>query len=500
MVPLDDPSSVRLVEPEGLREPYLCLSHCWGDPQGPRPLRTLKANLSSHLGRIGWETLPETFQEAIEVVRLINQRYLWIDSLCIVQDDIQDWDQQSGSMATIFRNSYLTLAATKAKNSHEGLHDVTNRFSSRRLTTFNRDLHAISLHCRPRIPHFYFPEERAMFLQKISPYPVYVQKHFPLLGRAWVLQERLLSSRILHFGPAELLWECSERFYCECRPDGKDLTRVSYPKIQYFNALKPNSDVPRPAMWRSIVTSYSALAITHRHDVLPALRGVATQLFGYHPHHKIMSGLWEGSMLLDLMWEGYSESENIRIRQPGIPSWSWANMQSRISYSVQRPSEVKEHATIQGIGVAENENSHRVMRSATSITIIARILPGRMSKINNSDFIFDSALHLAPQKKVPHSGMTPRSTTCDFDRETSDEIQADTAVYCILLVTFLQEKANTEWGLLVKHAKNRSKHFERVGYYARRHWHDDPYEEVVGHATSLEELFQHAERTAITIV
>lgn len=98
---------------------YACLSHCWGSHQ---LLRTLIGNLEAfkHDG-IPWDQLPKTFQEAITFTRSLGLQYLWIDSLCIVQDDISDWNKEAANMAAIYQNSFITLAATDAANSREGL-------------------------------------------------------------------------------------------------------------------------------------------------------------------------------------------------------------------------------------------------------------------------------------------------------------------------------------------------------------------------------------------
>lgn len=65
---------------------------------------------------IPWDKLPSTFQDAITVTRRLGIAYIWIDSLCIVQDDAQDWEREAAKMALIFESAYLTIAATAAPN------------------------------------------------------------------------------------------------------------------------------------------------------------------------------------------------------------------------------------------------------------------------------------------------------------------------------------------------------------------------------------------------
>jgi hypothetical protein len=102
---------------EGIK--YAALSHCWGDPTSL--LQTTSQNLQSHMQSIPLSCLPQTFQDAVRVTRALDIPYLWIDSLCIVQGDAQDWEVEAAKMGPLYQNAYLTIAATKASGSTEGL-------------------------------------------------------------------------------------------------------------------------------------------------------------------------------------------------------------------------------------------------------------------------------------------------------------------------------------------------------------------------------------------
>lgn len=146
---------------------------------------------------IAWNSLPQTFQDAVTFTWALNIRYLWIDSLCIVQHDPEDWAVQSGTMASIFSNAFVTLAATASSDARgslfrrldeAGLHkeissndpDFITQVFSRRRTHLDGD------------------------------------RHWPLLSRGWVLQEHLLSQRVIHFNATELAWHCHSMVTCEC--------------------------------------------------------------------------------------------------------------------------------------------------------------------------------------------------------------------------------------------------------------------------------------------
>jgi len=113
-----DSNDLRLVVTGNHSARYMTLSHCWGEFQ---PLLTTSANIKQREKNIAFNDLPRTFQEAVVVTRELGIRYLWIDCLCIIQGDKEDWDLESGRMADVYSNSYMNIAATKAKDCHGGL-------------------------------------------------------------------------------------------------------------------------------------------------------------------------------------------------------------------------------------------------------------------------------------------------------------------------------------------------------------------------------------------
>ncbi|KAF2865434.1 heterokaryon incompatibility protein-domain-containing protein [Massariosphaeria phaeospora] len=306
VTPLDQTGSVRVQEMAGQHALYLCLSHCWGTPS--RPLMSTTANIRDRLSRIEWSELPKTFQDAIGFVRLLGQQYLWIDSLCIIQDDYDDWAEQSAQMAQIYENSYLTLAAAKARNSESGLYSSEELFQSTPFPVLDEHGATHTAYFRKHVPHFFNTSDTK-----------YRDCMFPLLSRAWVLQERLLPPRVLWFGPAELTWEYCEKFLCECSPQVERAFQLSR-KAFYARSLHDPQGTSRADVWRYIVSSYSELDITNPKDRLLALQGIAHQLFHKNAPLKVISGLWEGDMFMDMLWRISSRTE--RIDQKHTPSWS----------------------------------------------------------------------------------------------------------------------------------------------------------------------------------
>jgi hypothetical protein len=196
----DDMMNVRLLRTQGLNARYACLSHRWSKPAA---LTTVKSNYVSHTKGIGWDVLPKTFIEAITIAQDLGLRYLWIDSLCIIQDDEDDKSHEIARMSSIYTNSYITIAATHSESSMHGCYSTgsLNHQDYRLSLSKQHDATTVEmdLHVREKITHI--GEERAMT---------------PLLKRGWVCQERLLSPRVLHFCEKELIWECRESSSCQC--------------------------------------------------------------------------------------------------------------------------------------------------------------------------------------------------------------------------------------------------------------------------------------------
>lgn len=170
---------------------YIALSHCWGT--GPR-FRTLKQNINEFKKHIDFESLPKSFQDAIKVTRALGTRYLWIDSLCIIQDDLEDWELEAARMEQVFSSATCTIAASSAVSSAVGF--LVNR-EERPFVTIKTPLNGTAFICKS-IDNFYLDVEEAV-----------------LNKRGWVLQERALSRRTIHFTSSQVYWECGRGIHCE---------------------------------------------------------------------------------------------------------------------------------------------------------------------------------------------------------------------------------------------------------------------------------------------
>jgi hypothetical protein len=290
------PKSARLkVTSEDERGLYTTLSHAWGNGN---TIKTQASNLPSYKENIPWNGLPKTFREAIQVTLRLGLRYIWIDSLCIIQDDDVDWRNEGSRMASVYSQSYLTIAATKSSNSRGGCFAVSSpQYIGHTYELKDSHGDGYTIHVRHQLEHRQTTE-------------------FPLLGRGWVFQERLLSPRILHFGPEELLWECMSCYTCEC---GNWNDHYILRKSEVSYRRKPPSPTAR---WHEIVDEYSGKLLTFDTDVFPALQGIAKQSQEQR-QCAYYAGLWEDSLPKDLLW--YRPSPGIETRKWRAPSWSWAS-------------------------------------------------------------------------------------------------------------------------------------------------------------------------------
>ncbi|PSN70746.1 HET-domain-containing protein, partial [Corynespora cassiicola Philippines] len=300
---------IRLATPApGEKGLYICLSHCWG---GHQPLRTTLEpdTLTQFRSKIDWEDLPRTFQDAVLYTRALGIGYLWIDSLCIIQDSTEDWLVQSRAMASIYQNAILTLAATASVGPHDGLfrtsrpeHMATPLELAPSVQHRNCDM--IDRASAPNIENggccCCCPENEAEHVKVYARTPLpHLQSPHPLLKRAWVLQERLLSPRILHFLADELAWECMGALECLCSALSISKATTSLPPdsplapvfrshtaghsggagvvppwvFRKTRMHAPSFEYMAPAAvtdaWHELVEEYSAMRLSFGEDVFP---------------------------------------------------------------------------------------------------------------------------------------------------------------------------------------------------------------------------------------
>ncbi|QPC76764.1 hypothetical protein HYE68_007516 [Fusarium pseudograminearum] len=329
---------------------YMTLSHCWGNSHF---IKLQSSNLDEFRQTISWEVLPQTFKDAIRVARHLESQYLWIDSLCIMQDSLDDWSHEASEMGEVYRNSMCNIAASSASDSSQGC-------------LYPRNPRII----QPEPLDNYGNELKDLYLFNRS----FPQKPFPLYKRAWVLQEALLAPRTLDCGKSQLYWRCDVAKASEEFPGGYPLgigVYLSHPAhlsscpdtslramVAETNRRKRDgyghAEEPRPCTlvkslaltdaglvtavkhWSNIVEAYSDMNLTFEADMPMAIHGA---IEAFRPFlGQCYGGMWEYTLPAHLVWMPTWPAivtTVLHCKRPLVkraPSWSWMSLVGKIEY------------------------------------------------------------------------------------------------------------------------------------------------------------------------
>ncbi|TVY56194.1 hypothetical protein LCER1_G002513 [Lachnellula cervina] len=324
-----------LLESQSLRGQYVALSYCWGDPKVHPVLKTTPETYQKHQQCIDFTSLPKTLRDAVTITRRLGLQYLWIDALCIIQGDADDWARESSRMCEVYSNAYLTIAGSNAAGNADGI--------------FNKQAYGM-------------PPEEIPYKDGMT---IYVRKHLarlhdnyaemtrgsdkpePINCRAWTLQEGFLSNRILRYTSNELVWECNEWRHCECglssapiEPDDEASNR-SIRKPDMVETLSL-SDIYQK--WVEVMTHASERQLGYEEDRLPAISGLAKQFVAAfervgNPNEQYLAGLWRSNLARSLIWSIEDDRDRvgrydvIEVRRPKAwraPSWSSVSVEGPV--------------------------------------------------------------------------------------------------------------------------------------------------------------------------
>ncbi|KAJ4991058.1 het domain-containing protein [Stagonosporopsis vannaccii] len=305
---LKGPEEVSLHISNGASAPYAALSHCWGKSS---LLKLEELTLARFQSGIPWVDLPKTFKEAVSFTYRLGIKYLWIDSLCILQDSEQDWQSEGSMMSRIYQGATVTLAAVTSSDSTGGCFSTSNsEHMSRQLSLSTNEEEASGVFFRSALRHD--------------------QRSYPLDKRAWTFQERLLSPRVIRFEEQELLWECRQGSNCECSGITYDPKPFNGELQDSYNGLRHSESISEyQKCWQHLVEEYTSRSLSYPSDIFPALQGlakVASPIMGDY-----LAGHWSGGLIHSLLWtttklyldSGWPKSPvSAKWR---APTWSWAS-------------------------------------------------------------------------------------------------------------------------------------------------------------------------------
>ncbi|KAH8812187.1 heterokaryon incompatibility protein-domain-containing protein [Xylogone sp. PMI_703] len=281
---------------------YATLSHCWGTI---KLLKLTRANWEWFREGLPLSMLCQTFQDAIYVARALDLQYIWIDSLCIIQDDLDDWEKESKLMSSVYGCSSINIAATSATNGNGGCF-------------FERDPNHVWRHQFPvvfeGVERIYQSVDDGIFDACVF--------STPLARRAWAIQERILAPRTLFFSSSQLFWECNGLNACEIFPEIFPAT------LSYGDFYLQKQPLSR-ALWDKIVRLYSSCDLTFPEDKLIAISGLARHI-QQREKNTYLAGLWKSDLEAQLCWK--SRTRAARPLHNRAPSWSWASVDSTVTY------------------------------------------------------------------------------------------------------------------------------------------------------------------------
>lgn len=342
------------ISSNGEKGRYLALSHRWGDPSSShKKLLTLARNIASRRQGIPLAAFPKTFREAIEVARGLGIQHMWIDSLCIVQDDKADWAVEAGRMASVYADAFATLFADRAAHSDDGLfqsegdRETPQQRSVRVLHHHHHHHHHDNKDSGDAATKVFVQTQTDANTASFATSPVELfcqssQRTSQLACRGWILQEECLSRRKVLFTSTELLWECPATSICDCGlrvpPSMED------PSLNFgILVADPGSEKARsqrwktPAwLWMQIVEHYTARDLTFEADRLIALAGMVSLVpSGRADGGAYLGGVWREQLDNHVLWRAVSSKKEGKSRRTGVyvaPSWSWASISGRIKF------------------------------------------------------------------------------------------------------------------------------------------------------------------------
>jgi Heterokaryon incompatibility protein (HET) len=326
---------------------YLALSHCWGRTMPPTATTT-SCTLAERLREIPMAGLSRTFADFINISRRMRVKYVWIDSLCIIQDSKQDWEIEAAQMASVYSNSYCTISASSSANGTGGCHSDPDSEPYGPVTLPFNELDENGNHIAKSIRVYsLFGEPIANILQRD-----------PISSRGWTFQERELSNRVLHYSRDSIRWECrslkaSLQFPWQDTNAFNDVLRTfdagqlsPRGSGQHFNDRSQKEKERDMEAWFQAVQNYTGRALTVQSDKLPAFSGIARAV-QLRTGDRYLAGLWESDLIYFLCWasawhpagsntiwnpESPEPINHARQFEYHAPSWSWGCITGKVRY------------------------------------------------------------------------------------------------------------------------------------------------------------------------
>ncbi|KAF3069549.1 hypothetical protein CFAM422_007493 [Trichoderma lentiforme] len=291
---------------QGIKGRYCALSYCWGKATANSSFyKTTKANLLSHENAMPLHELPATLRDTIVVARNLGFQYIWINAICIVQDNRVEWAHEVANMQHVYAGAFLTISTMASSSSKDGLFRL-------------RETHNSTTVClNYRIPKAFreYAWQAGSTPHQVPGSPMYLvacPNILPTMEPSMyrpTLQEQIISTRILYYGRGILWWEYFDLYASEGYPRPLHLSNYApWERSETKNAVRGvltdrwgDTDVFKH--WQQLVYDYTGRTITERRDRLTAIVGLGHTIEPFMKS-KFIAGVWPGDRLLEsLCWE-----------------------------------------------------------------------------------------------------------------------------------------------------------------------------------------------------
>ncbi|KAK4554714.1 hypothetical protein LTR86_008216 [Recurvomyces mirabilis] len=374
---------IQLVPGHLVDEGYVALSYCWGKAEIP-VLTKARLQDSKLLPRI--KDLPLLYRGVMRLLSVMQIRYLWIDSLCIVQDDDEHRDREIREMGSIYGNARFVIVAAMGHSPYEGLFEPR---SSRGLAHIWHDC----LMSDAEEPFVQIRRTPLHGLGRSSDFrsPPLAE---PVSQRSWTFQERLMARRCLTFTSHETVWQCRQGVRCECTtPAHRQAEDISIYNTRGYRtgiSLQPivldgspiqqwfESPELAELFWWRAVKEYAGRSISKPADYLPAISTLAAVVCQATQRPYLAGHLGTDRLIEQLCWEIDTRNKLYWPTEHGYvaPSWSWASSNASIIhtgvYELRGPGDTPSAQVISAECVAGTTNPFGAVTSG-HIVLRARV-------------------------------------------------------------------------------------------------------------------------------
>lgn len=354
--------TVKLIETKDATPttPYMTVTHRWGFTDEKLTLN--KKTYASMIGGLPLPSMPRLFRDTMIVALHLGVNYIWIDALCIMQDkdDQTDWQREASQMQNVYSNSFCNISAADATSCSDTLfsrprdpdEEILPQKIHLNLTTAHpTSSTAFSKLARIAKGRYNFRHKtrtKSFTVAETTCWTTQVSRAL-VNSRAWVLQERILSPRILHFGRRQLFWECSCWEACEAFPHGKlpgvtmRWTEPPHGLKREFTCMLRHQKQPEHddlyGLWEDLIRYYTQTSLSFGSDKLIAISGLAKLFHSLMEGDDYLAGLWRRDLEAELLWANYNpeyfgpKAITKRPEKYRAPSWSWAAVDGPIFHN-----------------------------------------------------------------------------------------------------------------------------------------------------------------------